>query len=67
MEGVKNVLKEYVDDDFSLVIIGVFVVIWLKKILKNWVVGWFKGKLGLVFVVKLVVNWIMVGVWWCWM
>ncbi|XP_060238380.1 lysine-specific demethylase 2B isoform X3 [Meriones unguiculatus] len=56
LEGVKNVLKEHVDDDPSLAITGVPVVSWPKKTPKNRVVGRPKGKLGPTSAVKLAAN-----------
>ncbi|KAH0502276.1 Lysine-specific demethylase 2B [Microtus ochrogaster] len=56
LEGVKNVLKEHVDDDPSLAITGVPVVSWPKKTPKNRVVGRPKGKLGPASAVKLAAN-----------
>ncbi|XP_076778906.1 lysine-specific demethylase 2B isoform X5 [Arvicanthis niloticus] len=56
LEGVKNVLKEHVDDDPSLAITGVPVVSWPKKTSKNRVVGRPKGKLGPASAVKLAAN-----------
>ncbi|XP_021078233.1 lysine-specific demethylase 2B isoform X2 [Mus pahari] len=56
LEGVKNVLKEHVDDDPSLAITGVPVVSWPKKTAKNRVVGRPKGKLGPASAVKLAAN-----------
>ncbi|CAO2629575.1 Lysine-specific demethylase 2B [Lemmus lemmus] len=56
LEGVKNVLKDHVDDDPSLAITGVPVVSWPKKTPKNRVVGRPKGKLGPASAVKLAAN-----------
>ncbi|KAL1768865.1 lysine-specific demethylase 2B isoform X2 [Sigmodon hispidus] len=56
LEGVKNVLKEHVDDDPTLAITGVPVVCWPKKTPKNRVVGRPKGKLGPTSAVKLAAN-----------